>query len=583
MLIPMGLGNWKAEPSNGFWNDGANWDGGTVPTGSATFGKSTITSIGFTDASAATILSIEFGPDADAYTFSVHVLASTPALTIEGAGVVNQSTKTQHFVVASQGTYNQPQLKFIGSASAGSDLVSYYAGPTSLEDSFGGGTIEFCDEATGGSAHFVSRTGKMAPPNDNSTLGGQIVFRDRTTAGTATFSIWGTLGTDGDTFGNAVFHDTASADHATFTNNGGTVPGGDGGNTQFYDTSSAAHGLYLNYGGTAHDTKLGGANGGDVAFDGNATGGHGHFNNYPATVSGANGGVTSFNNNPNYPTLQNAGASAGNGCYLNFGATTESPGGGGHTELTARYGFSNAGQGSFYNFGSALNESWTAGHTIFAIKPPNEFFPSAGNGTFWNLPGAAGGYTVFQSYGDGTPNQNPTAGTGTFHNLGGSGADQQGGYTRFRNTSKAENATLISHTGANGGTGGTTLFEDRSQGDGAHVQLIGNGALDLTGHDGALTIGTLSIATGILRVFLGTNTTTLVVSNPVQLSGGVVTLDLSFPEGETFTSGQQYDVLQAPNLSQYSASQFAANKIGTADPVITIDGSTLKVAYHPSA
>lgn len=579
MLSGMGSGNWKPEPSNGLWNDGVNWDGGTVPTASATFGKSTVTSVGFADTSAAKIQSIEFGPDADAYTFSIHVLSTTPALTIGGAGIANQSTKIQNFVVASQGTYNQPQLKFVGSASAGSDLVSYYAGPTSLEGSFGGGTIEFCDDATGGSAHFVSRTGKVAPPNDNSTLGGQIVFRDRTTAGKATFSIWGTLGTDGDTFGNAVFHHTASADHATFTNHGGTVPGGDGGNTQFYDTSSAAHGLYLNHGGTAHDSKLGGANGGDVAFDGNATGGHGHFNNYPATMSGANGGVTSFNNNPNYPALQNAGASAGNGCYLNFGATAESPGGGGHTELTARYGFSTAGQGTFYNFGSALSESWTAGHTIFAIKPPNEFFPSAGNGTFWNLPGAAGGYTVFQSYGDGTPNQNPTAATGTFHNLGGDGADQQGGYTRFRNTSTAQNGTLISYSGVNGGPGGATLFEDGSQGDGAHVQLIGNGALDLTGHDGALTIGTLGIASGVLRILLGTHTTTLVVSNPVQLSSGIVTLDLSFPKGETFVDGQQYDVLQAPNLSAYSASQFTANKIGTAEPVITIDGSTLKVAY----
>ena len=87
-------------------------------------------------------------------------------------------------------------------------------------------------------------------------------------------------------------------------------------------------------GGTAYglvNNKEKGANGGDVAFDGQASGKNGYFHNYPSTIDKANGGVTSFNNNP--PEVIAEGASAGNGHYINYGANKTSLCGGGHVEF----------------------------------------------------------------------------------------------------------------------------------------------------------------------------------------------------------------------------------------------------------
>ncbi len=572
--------NWKANPSSDQWNDPNNWDTDQIPTGNAQFGGSSHTAITFTPDSMAQIECLEFSEQSDAYSFTIRDLAKQPALTITGRGIVNQSLNTQSFIVASFGTYNQPQLKFTGSASAGEGPVSFYAGPPSLETTYGGGTIAFHDDADAGAAYFTLRTGKVPPPDRNSSLGGTVKFSERARAGTATFSIFGTLGSDGDTFANAVFHQAASADRGTFINHGGTVPGGDGGNTQFYDYSTAGQATYLNFGGTAVDADWHGANGGDVAFDGCATGGQGKFNNYPATIDGAHGGVTSFNNNPNYPAMDNPGASAGDGTYINYGATKDWPGGGGHTEFTARYGYATAANATIVNFGSAVNRNSGAGHTIFSIKPPNEFFSSAGKATIWNHPGQAGGYTIFESsYGTGAPNLPPTAETAIFHNLGGNEPGQEGGYTSFTDVGTAASATLIAYAGARGGDGGQVLFSDKSTGGSATVQLIGNGVLDLSGHDGGLGIGQLDLTNGILKVQLGTNPTTLSVSGAVNVNRSPVTLVFSFPRGHGLKNGVEYPVLQAPNMAELDVAQFVGNAIDGNSPTFVITGDTLKVSY----
>jgi len=147
------------------------------------------------------------------------------------------STSCQSFIVAAASSgYKQPQLKFTNAASAGGDNLFYCAGPGGEQDA-GGGVISFCDKATAGSASFKVWTGAAAPP-EHSTVGGEVSFSDATSAGSARFIIYDTLGSDGDTFGNTVFHDTATADNATFTNVGGTVSDGDGGKIVFYDDAS---------------------------------------------------------------------------------------------------------------------------------------------------------------------------------------------------------------------------------------------------------------------------------------------------------------------------------------------------------
>jgi len=592
---------WKADPHSTLWSDPVNWTEQTIPGGSAVFQRSSKTAIEFAPGSEEQVDDVIF--ESDSWPFSVNItnLEPAPALTIKGAGVINNSLAVQSFVVASYGTYRMPQLKFEGEASAGDDTVVYYAGPASLQESFGGGTIGFYEDSSAGSARFTVRTGavsphentgdrpaKQVPPGEKktyeTTLGGSVVFNDKAKAGTGVFSLFGTLGDDGDTFGNVVFHDKTSAQNATFLNYGGTVPGGDGGNTQFYDDSTAATGVYINYGGRAYKhQQWGGANGGDVAFDGVATGGRGWFQNYPASVEGAHGGVTSFNNNPNFPAIDNPGANAGEGTYINYGANDAFPGGGGHTELTARYGFSQAGQGTFVNFGSTQKSPSSAGHTIFAIKPPNQYKPSAEQGVFWNHPGVSAGYTEFLSYGSGASDNQPNGAFGTFHNLGSSCADEAGGYTVFKNQSQAGLATLIAYGGFGDGHGGRVVFEDASQGDSAHVSLIGNGTLDLTDHSTGLSIATLSLLQGVVAMPLLNAAPYLKMTSAIELQSGPVTLKLFFNENAKPELGACYPVLEAPNLEKLDPTAFSAELNFPATSRFEIKGNVLSVVLLESS
>ena len=588
----MGNAKWAGTPGGQSWNDASNWSGDVVPNTMATFGASAATMVHFEDHSDAVIGAIEFDAEAPSYTFLIDALAKIPALTIAGAGVKTASVCPQAFTVTSLGTYNQPQLKFINSATAGDSQISYYAGPPDLETSYGGGTIAFHDDATAGAARFTVRTGKQAPPNRSSTLGGQITFSDQARAGVATFSIFGTLGTDGDTFANVVFHDNASAERAVFTNHGGTVPGGDGGNSQFYDHSTAANGVYLNFGGSAKPVDGKGANGGDVAFDGLARGGNGQFNNYAASVQGSSGGVTSFNNNPNYPAMDAQGASADGGSYMNYGATAEFPGGGGHTEFTARYGFSTAGTATFYNFGSKIGNAGTAGHTSFSIgspyaskgepsDPANAFFPTACQATIWNLPGVAGGYTVFMVYNGVKQNNQPTAGRATIHNLGTEQAGEQGGYTVFQDTTTAGDARLTAQGGSFGGAGGQIIFCDQATGGAAQVSLSGNGTLDLSGMTTGLALSTLSAQNGVIAVSLSTAHTALSLSGHLTLNGEILTFSLALPSGQSLDTDQSYPLMQAPNLDQFDTAQFSGNALDGVTPRFAIQGTTLYASFPP--
>ncbi len=476
--------------------------------------------------------------------------------------------------------------------------MSYYAGPETLQGGYGGGIIGFCDESTAGSAAFTVRTGAVQPPKEGSTVGGEVSFNNSSRAGTARFTIYGTLGTDpfpeiGDTFGNVVFHDTATADKATFTNIGGTVPGGDGGNTQFYDNSKAAYGAFHNRGGTCFalpkgQKKKAGANGGDVAFDGTSNGGHGHFYNHAAPTAGAYGGVTSFNNN--WPHVTTGGASAGNGSYHQFGAKEAGQGGGGHIEFSAKYGSPTADNASFFNYGSVIEGNSSAGHTIFSISQPTNYFPTAGNGTFWNHPalakGGAAGYTEFSVYSNsksdstGTTSSDsnvPTAGDGTFHNLGGCSSGIAGSSTTFGNTSSAGNAQLIAYGGTNGGDGGQIVFKNESSGGTAYVQLSGNGVLDISYHYGGLTIDTLDLTEGIIKPQLGKYVTGLTVSKELILKSTSTTF--SFYKSAGFEKNKSYTILTAPNLSKFTADQFSGNKLDDVWPTFTIVGNDLQVSF----
>ena len=62
-----------------------------------------------------------------------------------------------------------------------------------------------------------------------------------------------------------LFFDNATAADGVFINNAGTFAGAIGGDLQFYGTSSADHGTFTNNGG-AVGSEFGGAGGGDIDF-----------------------------------------------------------------------------------------------------------------------------------------------------------------------------------------------------------------------------------------------------------------------------------------------------------------------------
>ena len=572
----MTTSSWNPQPSTGEWNSADNWNPAGVPKGTAAFAVTTQTMVSFSPVSDAAVDGIEFAESAPAYTFEFGPSA-TPALTITGKGIDNRSGRLQSFIVAATSSgFRNPQLVFSNAATAGGDDVFYCAGPITEQD-YGGGVIRFQDTATAGSASFKAWTGAAAPPEHN-TVGGEISFCDASSADTARFMIYGSLGADGDTFGNVVFHDTASAANATFTNVGGTVSGGDGGNTQFYGDSTAAHGVFYNEGAT-HPK----ANGGDVAFDGTAVGGNGRFHNYAAKAPGAYGGVTSFNNNP--PRMEaTQGASAGQGAYFNYGALEGEQGGGGHLTFSAKYASPSAANASIVNCGSSIENKSSAGHTIFSVNLPTEYFPTAGNATLWNHPavreGAAAGYTEFSVYGEGAADGNvPTAGSATIVNLGGNVSQAAGGYTVFSGTSSAGNASLIAHGGTGGGCGGRIAFYDDSSGGAAKIQLSGNGELDIGGHSKGVTIGALDANEGIISIRIGADATLLRVSDALTLNSSRLTFSFWKKDADDVAFSTAFTILSSAHLSDYGPDRFHGNSVDGVAPTFAIVGDELEVTF----
>ena len=613
---------WHAAPETDKWNSETNWSPAGVPGGRATFAASSQTALRFEPADALVVGEIEFAQNAPAYTF-VFGSSEVPALTIDGKGVFNHSGKQQSFIVAAASSgYENPQLKFSGGATAGGDDMYYCAGPETEEKS-GGGVISFSSHSNAGSASFKAWTGAGRPPKHNSTVGGEISFADTASAHTARFTIYGTLGADGDTFGNVVFHHDSTAASASFTNVGGTVYKGDGGNTQFYDNATAAQGIFNNWGAT-HEK----ANGGDVAFDGTSNGGHGHFYNHAAKVADAYGGVTSFNNNE--PAQQDAtkGASAGNGAYFNYGARDGELGGGGHLEFSAKYGSPTAANANIVNYGSTIEEKSSAGHTIFSTSPPTqydpiEYTPTAGKATITNHPGpfegAAAGFTEFTVYVDkkaprkgaatgnatitnspasfeetaagvtesaacgdtNIPRTAPTAGEATCINLGATSAKAAGGYTAFSGSSTAGYATLIAYGGTNGGYGGRIEFSGAASGGSAKVQLFGNGALDICASDKGVTIGSLELTGGVIVTQLGTPVTTLTVSETLTLDSNNVAFSFWKSESPGFEFNTPYIIL-CGDLSGVEEACFSGNCIDGVEPTFTIVGNELQVTFQQS-
>jgi autotransporter-associated beta strand protein len=265
---------WLAVPPTADWNTPTNWSPATVPTGTASFGLSNTTGLTFSAASN-TIGTMQFNAGAPAYTFNM----PATQLTINGTGIVNNSSNKPTFLVDGSNLVTQSMLNFGNGATAGNANI------TVSNSAF----LQFFDTSSAGSATI-----------DASNVG-QLIFYDSSTAGSATIT------------GNFDFRNSSSAGSAQLN-----IPAGVGLAT-FEDSSTAAN---------ANITIASGAIG--IWFTNSTSGGNAVIDNAGAGIpllGGAGSLVFTSSSTPTDPTVRtptaaNAAITNHDGGELQFGLFT---------------------------------------------------------------------------------------------------------------------------------------------------------------------------------------------------------------------------------------------------------------------
>jgi autotransporter-associated beta strand protein len=303
-----GSATWSSNPISRDWNTAENWTPNTVPnspTDVATFDTSAVTKITLTipfSISINYLASMIFNPGADS--FSIHAVRAQN-LQISGDGIVNNSGKTQEFLMNAGGS-----IYFGGAASAG-DLTSFTV--------VGGAAMIFSGTATAGTAHFIVSDyghvdffeGTAGNATFDIGIDGSVDLSTPATAANATFNIaGGTLTFDFAASAEESVIDCSEGGQVIFQNLGtGIVTGSPQvtahGASSSYERPGSIHfaregrgdqGTYVVEGGTselarggtmyvlqssdlqnAHVTVMGGTSGGDggsILFSGYSTGGH---------------------------------------------------------------------------------------------------------------------------------------------------------------------------------------------------------------------------------------------------------------------------------------------------------------------
>ena len=119
-LAPLGAyaqdATWLINPASGNFNSASNWTPATVPTGTAFFGPSTVTSLNFS--SNTTLGGFTFNADAPGYAFGLSGIVPNVSLTFNGAGIVDNLPNTPQFHVGSP-VVNGYVLNFRNASTAG--------------------------------------------------------------------------------------------------------------------------------------------------------------------------------------------------------------------------------------------------------------------------------------------------------------------------------------------------------------------------------------------------------------------------------------------------------------------------------
>ncbi len=237
-----GPGNWTTDPKILVWSNtatsaaGVAWVDGNVAHflgkgGGFVMLTSNITAGG-----------ISFDLGASPFTIDTSFGA---VLTIQGAGIVNNSTQTQTIDNGLSEGGAVGSTRFLNASKAGDATIINFFGSTtffgtSSADSAtitnsNGGKTDFSNTSTGGDAKITNSGGTFSGAS-----GGLTEFFGTSTAGNATITNNGATAT-GAGAGFTIFNDTSTAGNATIANNGGV--------TQFLSTSTAGNATITNNGG----------------------------------------------------------------------------------------------------------------------------------------------------------------------------------------------------------------------------------------------------------------------------------------------------------------------------------------------
>jgi autotransporter-associated beta strand protein len=162
----------------------------------------------------------------------------------------------------------------------------------------------------------------------------------------------------------------------------------------------------------------------------------------------------------------------------------------------------------------AFGDDATAGQSYLNIFPQSLAGVSAGVAVFTgnsnagtaivsalgaNAAGFAAATVIFQD--------NASAATGSFYAGGGLGKNRAGGQIIFQDNASAAQSVLLANAGGNGGHAGNIYFNGNSSGGTAFLFLLGNSALDISGHNSpGMSLGALE---GDGRIYIGANNLTV--------------------------------------------------------------------------
>ncbi|MES9851154.1 MAG: hypothetical protein ABW170_04900 [Candidatus Thiodiazotropha sp. L084R] len=149
----------------------------------------------------------------------------------------------------------------------------------------------------------------------------------------------------------------------------------------------------------------------------------------------------------------------------------------------------------------------------------------------------------------------------------------------FSGTSTAGNATLVAYGGINDSYGGRIIFYDKSSGGASKIKLSSNGELDISSHTNGITIGSLELTGGVIRIQLGNNLTNLSVSGELCINSTHTDFDFKNQKQGGFVFNKAYKILTNTKLASFTTAQFRGSSIEGVEPAFSIEGNDLYVEF----